>query len=458
MLPPTEADDDGQLPPLPPPTSRWAIVSPTSLLVILALINFLNYVDRFVISALIPFLQDPTDGLGLTSDEIGALQTAFMIVHSVASVPLGYLADRLLRKRLIAAGVGLWSVATAAAAFAVTYGQMFVARAAVGIGEATYAPAASALISDRFPAAVRARAMGIFQLGMVLGGAVGIVAGGLVASRWGWRAAFLVVGLPGLLLAVLALLIHEAPVAARRPRPARAAGQPRVHDPSPKSWGSMVWITVAGIFITFFTGAITFWAPTFILRTLYGGEASHMGTVVITFGPLTVAASIAGVLTGAAIADKLERGRPGTGRLATIVIGVLCSAPCAALAFLTDTAWMQYCMLALGVFFNVWYVGPVLAALHDVVPPRLRATATGAYFLLIHLLGDAISPYIVGKIDVVTGSLRTGLLASTGVLLLGAVACFFAMPGSRRVALAKRDRLAKGTTDERTGRPAPDSA
>jgi MFS transporter, Spinster family, sphingosine-1-phosphate transporter len=418
---------------------RGSIASPRALLIILALINFLNYVDRFVISALIPFLEDPVKGLGLDGAQIGRLQTAFMIVHSVASVPLGYLADRWLRKRLISAGVGLWSVATAAAAFATTYAQLFVARAAVGIGEATYAPAASALISDRFPVAMRARAMGIFQLGMVLGGAVGIVVGGVVASRWGWRAAFLVVGLPGLVLAVLALLIREAPVATRREKaPVDVPSSSLRVEPSAASWASMAWITVAGIFITFFTGAITFWAPTFILRSLYGGDAAQMGTVVTTFGPLTVLASIAGVLSGSAIADRLERVRPGTGRLTTIAAGVVFSAPCAAVAFLTTTAWMQYLMLALGVFFNVWYVGPILAALHDVVPPRLRATATGAYFLLIHLLGDAISPWVVGEIDVATGSLKTGLLVATGVLTLGAFASLFAMPGSRHVAKLKR--------------------
>jgi MFS transporter, Spinster family, sphingosine-1-phosphate transporter len=393
MLPPAAGDDDAPPQALPPPTSRLAIVSPSSLLVILALINFLNYVDRFVISALIPFLQDPVTGLGLTSAQIGRLQTAFMIVHSVASVPLGYLADRWLRKRLIAGGVALWSLATAAAAFAQSYGQLFVARAAVGIGEATYAPAASALISDRFPVAMRARALGIFQLGMVLGGAAGIVAGGLVASRWGWRAAFLVVGLPGLALAVLALLVHEAPVALRR-KPAAAVAPAGAMGPTEDqgSWGAMAWITVAGILITFFTGAVTFWAPTFILRSLYDGDAAMMGRVVMTFGPLTVAASIAGVLTGSAIADRLERVRPGAGRLLTIAAGVLLSAPCAAVAFVATTGALQYLMLALGVFFNVWYVGPILAVLHDVVPARLRATATGAYFLLIHLLGDAISP------------------------------------------------------------------
>jgi MFS family permease len=418
--------------------SRWTIVSPTSLLIILALINFLNYVDRYVIGALVPFLKDPELGLGLSSAQIGWLSTAFMVVHSVASIPLGYLADRWMRKRLIAAGVGLWSIATALAGLAQTFGQIFVARAAVGIGEATYAPAASALISDRFDAALRARVLGIFQLGMVLGAAIGLVAGGLVAAWLGWREAFLVVGVPGLLLAALILFVYEPdPSTRRRPRPATSGGAWKLTSPREGSWTAAVWITIAGILTTFFTGAIGVWAPEFILRSRFGGDPRFIGDVVTSFGPLVVLAGVTGTLTGSFIADRLERLRPGAGRLYTIAIGVLVSAPCAAIAFLSTGGPAIYVMLGIGVFFNVWYVGPILAALHDVVPARLRATITGAYFFLIHALGDAISPLIVGYIDDWRGSLSDGLLFATALMALAGVAALAAVRASRRLALSR---------------------
>src|SRR5688572_11825564 len=137
----------GRVPPV-----MWRVSSPYQVLAILTFINFLNYVDRMVLSGILPKLQDPVaaGGLGLTSSQAGLLQAASMVVHSVASIPLGIAADRFLRRRLIALGVGLWSIATALAGFARSYGQLFVSRAAVGIGEASYAPAATALISEYF--------------------------------------------------------------------------------------------------------------------------------------------------------------------------------------------------------------------------------------------------------------------------------------------------------------------
>ncbi len=415
---------------------RWAIASPTALLAILALINFLNYVDRTVISGLVPFLQDRRDGLGLTSSQVGLLQGAFMVVHSLASIPLGLLADRYMRKRLIAIGVGVWSIATAAAGLAASFVQIFIARAAVGIGEATYAPAASALISDRFKPEQRARALGAFQLGMVLGGAVGVVAGGEVAAHWGWRAAFFVVGVPGLILALATLLVHEP---ARTPA-RRATASMVIPAGAPYSISAVIWIAMTGIGTTFFTGALITWGPQFVLRALYHGDKGHITRVIGVFGPIILVASILGTVAGSFIADRLEVWRPGEGRLLTVAISIFGAAPCATVAFVAHTAWLMYAMLFCGALFAVMYVGPILAALHDVVPLELRATVTGAYFFAIHALGDAVSPWIVGRIDDATGSLRSGLLVATGALVLAGFSALLALPGGRRVAELKIGR------------------
>jgi MFS transporter, Spinster family, sphingosine-1-phosphate transporter len=418
----------------------WHIEAAWVTLIILALINFLNYVDRYVIAALVPFLTAPQSGggLGLSHTQAGALATAFTVVHSLASIPLGIAADRWLRKGLIALGVGVWSFATAAAGLARSFAHIFAARAAVGIGEATYAPAASALISERFAPALRARALGIFQLGMVVGGGTGIVIGGEVAKHWGWRAAFWVVGAPGLLLAFLALLIHE-PRRTRRQKPASLspAGSLRLDAATPGSVPAVIWINLAGILITFFSGAILFWGPQFILRVRYHGDKAFIDHVVRNFGPLAVVAGLAGTLVGSFLADRMEKVRPGSGRLLTVAVGVFASVPCIAVALQTQLAWLQYGGLVLGVFFNVWYVGPILACLHDVVAPHLRATVTGAYLCLIHLLGDGPSPILVGALDDLTGSLRVGLLIAAGIMAVGGVAALLAMRGSRQVALIK---------------------
>jgi MFS transporter, Spinster family, sphingosine-1-phosphate transporter len=429
------------------------IVSPTATLLVLTLINFFNYVDRYVLAPLIPFLEQPVaeGGLGLSGTQVGLLQTAFMVVHSVASIPLGILGDRWVRPKVIAMGVGLWSLATAAAGFARSYGELFVARAAVGIGEAAYAPAASALISERFSAASRARALGIFQLGMLVGTAVGMVAGGVVGSAFGWRWAFFLVGFPGLILTVLALWLRDD----RRPRVPRGTVYPAAGDapgatPGPAAGGAslglraatpgvrpaLVLINLAGILITFFVGAVGFWVISFIVHYHYDGDTARVGEATLLFGVIGTAAGVGGALAGSFVADRIERRRPGAGRLIAIAIGALVGAPCAAFGLLAEDLAVLIVALTIGVFFISWYVGPVMAALHDVVPADRRATATGAYLFLVHALGDGISPGIVGVLKDLA-SLQVGLLVTLIPLALGALAALAAVPFSVRVAAAK---------------------
>jgi len=425
------------------------ITSPLSILFILTFINLINYMDRQIIGPLVPLLQlgPAAGGLGLSDAQAGLLQTAFMVVHSVASIPLGVMADRYARTKLIAAGVGVWSVATALAALARGFGGMFVARAAVGIGEATYAPAASALISDRFSPEVRARAMGVFQSGMMLGGAFAVVVGGWIGGHYGWRAAFLVVGMPGLILTGLVMLIRE-----KAPSPGSPASAGRMGRPS-GDWShvygdtaaearamlrspAVLWINITGVLITFLVGALVFWGPTFVLRSHYGNAEAQFAAVSMGFGAVLLPCVLVGPLAGAFLADRFEKRWIGAGRLYTIVLGTLLSVPCALVGIWADNVTLVYGAMGIGVLFTSFYVGPILAALHDVVPPSKRGTATGIYLLVIHLLGDAISPSIVGWIAD-QSSLRIGITCALGVLLLGAGAALRAVPHARAIAQAK---------------------
>jgi MFS family permease len=402
------------------------IESPFTVLVVLALINFLNYVDRSVLAGLVPHLKDPHTGLGLDDGQIGILQSAFMVVHSVASIPLGILAERMLRTRLIAIGVGVWSIATALAGFAQSFWQMFVARASVGIGEAAYAPAASALISEKFSDKARGRAMGVFQAGMVFGGGVGLVAGAAVASAWGWRAAFFLVGLPGFLLVVVALAIAETPrkVHTDAKKPATAELRMVIGTPA------VFWVYLSGVLITFMVGAFQHWGLEFVIRYHYGGDADRSGEVAAAFGPLLLAAAVSGVVVGSILGDRSERLRPGQGRMGIVGLGPLLGAPFVLIGVWSDSLTLLYIALPLGTFLNSFYGGPVLAALHDMVDPHVRAAATGAYFFAVHLLGDAISPGIVGYISKGTAdisfiganSLRVGLSVAAVAAILGGMA------------------------------------
>ena len=168
---------------------------------LLALINLLNYLDRNVIFALFePIKRD----LGLTDTQLGWLGSAYILVFSVAALPFGVISDLRSRRAVIAAGVTVWSAFTALGAAVRNFGQLFICRAAVGIGEAAFGPAAASLVADYFPGKGRAAAMGILSSGIALGGVLGIGLGGVLEKHYGWRVAFLVVGIPGMLCAVAA--------------------------------------------------------------------------------------------------------------------------------------------------------------------------------------------------------------------------------------------------------------
>lgn len=396
------------VPPAAPPANGAGMAARGAvswgILGILALVNFLNYVDRQILLPLIPDIQR---SLQISDAQAGLLVTAFMVVHSLTSVPIGMLADRWRKKWVIAIGVGVWSVATAAAALTRTFGQLFAARAAVGIGEAAYAPAASAILAEEFPGRGRATAMGVFQLGMLVGGGVGFVVGGAIGHAFGWRAAFLVAGLPGLLIALVTLLIPETRAIAA----ARTAERPPVTDLL-RSKGFLQ-ILLGGTLVTFAIGGILAWAPTFLQRN-HDYSPAEAGTVVGLGG---VVAGLLGVVSGAWLADRLARTNAGA-RPIVSGAGFLLGVPFHVGLLVLEHRVAFLACVWLTIYFFAWFTGPILAAVVDEVRPALHATAVGVYLLVIHLGGDAISPPIIGAISDRT-DLRTALVAPVVAALLG---------------------------------------
>ena len=178
-------------------------------LAILAFINLFSYLDRFVVAGVLESLKH--SDLGLSDTNLGSLMTGFLVVYTLLAPVFGALGDRRSRPRLIALGVACWSFATAMSGFAVNFLTLFAARAAVGVGEAAYVTIAPSLLSDYFPVRQRGRVMAIFFCAIPVGSALGYVVGGLVDKHYGWRAAFFVAGVPGLLLAALCLLLRDPP-------------------------------------------------------------------------------------------------------------------------------------------------------------------------------------------------------------------------------------------------------
>jgi predicted MFS family arabinose efflux permease len=381
-------------------------------LLILTAINFINYVDRQIIISLGPYIRSD---LQLTYTGFGWLITAFMLVHSLTSLPFGMLSDRWVRRKIIAFGVWSWSAATFFCGLATDFSHLLMGRAAVGIGEAAYGPPANSLLSDAFPALNRSRILGFFNLGMFLGGATGLILGGVLGEILGWRACLYLVSLPGFLLGGLAWYLREPP-------------QAIVHQRTPVtallSNPLLIYILLGGVITAFSAGALIVWMPQFVtdVRLFRPRDASlYVGAVGVTGGLL-------GVVTGSYLADWLYARWPW-GRMAIIGAGLILSSPFVTLSLYTTNHAAMLIYFFLGIFLMVWYTGPIIAVIHDVVPSDVKATAQALYILLIHLLGDTFSPAIVGKLADLY-NLQTALLLPA---VINVVAGVIFLVGCRRV-------------------------
>jgi MFS transporter, Spinster family, sphingosine-1-phosphate transporter len=404
-------------------------------LLILTAINFINYVDRQIIISLGPFIRSD---LQLTYTGFGWLITAFMLVHSLTSLPFGMLSDRWVRRKIIAFGVWSWSAATFLCGLATDFSHLLMGRAAVGIGEAAYGPPANSLLSDAFPALKRSRILGFFNLGMFLGGATGLILGGVLGEILGWRACLYLVSLPGFLLGGLAWYLREPPQAIVHQRTSVKA---LLCNPL------LIYLLVGGVITAFSAGALIVWMPQFVtdVRLFRPRDAGlYVGAVGVTGGLL-------GVVTGSYLADWLYARWPW-GRMATIGAGLILSSPFVTLSLYTTNHVAMMIYFFLGIFLMVWYTGPIIAVIHDVVPSDVKATAQALYILLIHLLGDTFSPAIVGKLADLH-NLQTALLlpavinVAAGVIFL--VGCRrvgqVLTPGQEEPAVALPDLPRTGT-------------
>jgi MFS family permease len=378
---------------------------------VLFTINLFNYVDRQILSGVLPLVQAD---LGLSDAALGALASAFMILYLAGSVPLGILGDRLTRTRLIAVGVGVWGAATFLSGLARSYSQLFLARALVGIGEASYGPTATAMVSDLFPRARRGLVNGVFNAAIPLGGAVGVIVGGLVGSHLGWRAAFLVVGVPSLALAGLAWRLRDPPRGAHDVAPGGAAGPAPAPAPPPALGRSIadlvrtptfLMVCAVGMLVAFAIGAFNHWLPLYLHRV----KRFSVQEASFWFGVLSAAGGLLGVLAGGVIGDALSRRTPA-GHLLTIAGGFVLSAPCGFALLLSSQRRVFLPALFLAVFFLVFYVGSVNAVIHNVVHPALRATAVAIFVCVINLGGAALSPAVVGLISDRRHSLQAAML------------------------------------------------
>ena len=399
---------------VPPPSPSAKVIPPgaTFAVVILTAMNLLNYLDRYVPSAVKDLFKKD---LELTDAQTSFPLTAFVIVYMLASPVFGSLSDRWPRRVLIATGVALWSLATASAALAQGFWMFLLARALVGVGEAAYATLSPPLLSDFYPSERRNRILTVFYVAIPVGSALGFILGGKLGVEYGWRWAFLIAGLPGLLAAGLVLLVREP----GRGRFDTDAGEP------PPAWPEALRLlarnreyilAVAGYTaVTFASGAMADWFPTFLHRN-HGMGIDEAGMVV---GTSAVVGGLGGTVAGGFLADRLRAFTRHPYLALCAVATALATVFAAAALFVQSQAAVVACIY-LGQVFLWFYNAPVNAILVNTVPSRLRARAFSLSILSIHILGDAISPAIVGLISDRSG-LLSGLVLIPLTMALGAL-------------------------------------
>ncbi len=392
---------------------------------VMFLISFLNYLDRNVLTGAANVIAKE---LGFNLDGIGYIASAFLIVYTLGTIPLGIWADRARRKDVVAISVLFWSIVTAATALATNFTTLFLSRMALGIGEAGYFPAGTALMSDYFCREKRSRIMSWWSVAQLFGILIGFVVGGAVAGLYpgSWRLAFLFTGIPGLLLVFLIWRIrepqrnqadeeeradYEALLAARA---AKGAGHPipvvgvTTRTDMRKDLGiifaqfgallrikTLVVLIIIQIFAFFVLTVNVVFLPTYLQqKDIFGFTSGQAG---LFSGAVVVLAGMVGTVLGGYMADWLNRRHAGS-RILVCGIGFLLSAPAFAIAVTFHNIVIFTIFFVLSTILITLYTGPSTAATQDVVPASLRASAIAISLLIAHLLGDAFSPTLVGTL------------------------------------------------------------
>ena len=391
---------------------------------LLLAVNLLNYIDRQVLFAVFPLIK--TD-LNLSDTELGFLGSAFMFSYMLFAPLFGWLGDAWSRTRLAAGGIVVWSLATALAGFAPGYRTLLAARATVGIGEASFGTVSPGLVSDFFPKEHRGRVLAWFYVAIPVGSALGYLLGGLLGHTYGWHAAFLLVGLPGLLLAVPIALLRTPPRGGDDAHPANPLSisspqgeRKKVSDGYSALFKnrSFVCNTLAMAAMTFAIGGLAQWIPS-LLNRVHSLDVARGNTL---FGATTVLAGILGTLAGGWIGDRWQK-KSGKGYLLVSGWGFLIGTPFAVWAILAPGLTACIAAIFIAEFFLFLNTGPLNTVIINVTEPAVRAMAFAVNIFFIHALGDAVSPSILGWLSDQWG-LQSALLITPGAMLLAGLLCF----------------------------------
>jgi len=366
----------------------------TWLVVVLLVVSTFNFADRAVLSVL---AQSIKEDLRFTDADLGMLQgLGFAILYSILGLPLGWLADRVSRKQVIAACVAVWSLMSAACGFAASFTAMLLCRVGVGIGEAGFQPPAFSLLADHFSANRRSTILAIMALGAPLGFLVGQSVGGWVASEWNWRAAFVVLGAPGLIVALIVwFTLREPP---------RGLVDGRIETGPPPSFGRVMaelfskpsfrHLLIASTVSGFTYNAVTQFVLPFYLRS-FGLPLALVGVV---FGIIGFTSNSLGMILGGLGFDWLSRRDArwlmwGPGALFLVAM------PLYAGAFASTQSQISFTLIWLANFVAASYFAPTFAAVQNLAGPRMRSSATAMLTVVVGVIGAGFGPTILGVIS-----------------------------------------------------------
>jgi MFS transporter, Spinster family, sphingosine-1-phosphate transporter len=395
---------------------------------VLTLVNLLNYLDRYVVSGIVPDLKAPP--LGLSDSQIGLLTTAFMLVYMVAAPIFGALGDRGSRTRPIAMGVFLWSVATLVSGFAANYAHLLGARAIVGIGEAAYVSIAPALLADSFSRAQRGRVLSVFNMAIPVGAALGYIVGGLMSHHFSWRAAFFVAGAPGLLLAFLVLRVKDPPrgsqdesegegdaaAGADHPLASKPASGPVAIYLSLLKRAPYMLVVLGYAAYTFALGGLAVWMPNFLER-VHNIPAVQATT---SFGAIVVVTGFLGTFLGGWLGDYWVK----SSRQAYLWMSgaiTLVAAPLTFVALTAASSSVYYPAIIAAELLLFMSTGPINSAIANMVSPTERASAFALSMFVIHLLGDVPSPTLIGWLSDLSSLGKAVLIVPAAIVISGIV-------------------------------------
>ncbi len=375
-----------------PATGRTTILS--GALVALFLANLLNFFDRAIPSVVAEPIKTE---FALSDLQLGLVTSAFTVVYAIAGLPLGRLADRGNRPGIIGVGLLVWSGLTAATGAAGNYVLFILARLGVGVGEAAFTPAANSMIGDLYPADRRSRAVGVFMLGLPVGLMLAYFTVGRIAETFdSWRAPFFFAAVPGVVLALVMLRMRDPERGAAEQVSATDSGP----VPNPirhlLSIPTLRWLILAGLTFNFAAYAVNSFTVPLLMRQY---ELKLTSAAVLT-GVIVGLTGLFGLLLGARYADRASATSPRA-RLTIGVVTTAVAAPLTAFALMQNGGSVAAftALFALGWLLAYGFYISVYPAIHDVVVPRLRATATALFFAAMYLLGGFAGPVVVGGLS-----------------------------------------------------------